>query len=189
VGMLNHPQWFVARNVADLVGELRIEEGVEPLGQLVEHADPRVRRSAAIALARIGTPATGRYLRKALRDSDGQIRLDAAKSIGGKGLAGLVMPMVSVADTESELDIKAELYRALGRIGTPEAVGALKKATEPGGRLVGRRPTGPRLAALEGLASVGGEVARAALHELAEDSDKEIRMAARKALDATAAKV
>jgi hypothetical protein len=36
---------------------------------------------------------------------------------------------------------------------------------------------------------VGGDVARAALHELAEDSDKEVRMAARKALDTTAAKV
>jgi hypothetical protein len=189
VGMLNHPQWFVARNVADLVGELRIEEGVEPLGQLLDHTDPRVRRSAAIALARIGTSATGRYLRKAVKDSDGQIRLDVAKSIGGKGLAGLVMPLASVAETESELDIKAELFRALGRIGTPEAVVALKKGAEPGGRLMGRRPTGPRLAAVEGLGMVGGEIARAALHELAEDSDKEVRMAARKALDATPAKV
>jgi hypothetical protein len=183
INMLRHPDWFVVRNIADLAGELRIEEAIPHLGKTLEHEDARVRKSAGIALAKIGTPACARYLQRALNDADAQVRLRVAAEVGGKGLAGLAMSLMSAAEREENASIKLEFYRALGRLGTPEAVEALRKVAEPGGRFVGRRPSGPRVGAVEGLALARTDAAIALLKELAEDRDAEVKKAARKALE------
>lgn len=132
VRMLDHHQWFVVRNVADLVGDLRVEDSVDRLGEAVAHPDLRVRKSAAVALARIGTPAAVKHLWKALRDADPQVRAEAARAVKGKGFAALAMPLLSAAESEVDPAVKGEFYRALGRIGTPDAVQALKKAAAAG---------------------------------------------------------
>jgi HEAT repeat protein len=186
INMLRHPDWFVVRNVADLTGELRVEEAIPHLGKALEHEDARVRKSAAVALAKIGTPSCARHLQRALNDADAQVRLRVAAEIGGKGLAGLAMSLMSAAEREENPSIKLEVYRALGRIGTPEAVEALRHIAEPGGRFVGRRPTAPRVAAVEGLGLARTDTAVALLKELADDRDGEVKKAARKALDAIA---
>jgi hypothetical protein len=183
INMLRHPDWFVVRNIADLAGELRIEEAIPHLGKTLEHSDARVRKSAALALAKIGTPACARHLQRALNDPDVQVRLRVAAEIRGKGLAALAMSLVSAAEREENDGVKLEFYRALGRIGTPEAVEVLRKIAEPGGRFVGRRPAAPRIGAIEGLAFARTSAAVALLKELAEDRDGDVKKAARKALD------
>ena len=183
INMLRHPDWFVVRNIADLAGELRVEEAIPHLGKVLEHADGRVRKSVGVALAKIGTPSCARYLQRALNDADAQVRLRVAAEIGGKGLAALAMSLVSAAEREQNPSITLELHRALGRIGTPDAVDALRKIAEPGGRFVGRRPSAPRIGAVEGLALARSDAAVSLLKELAEDRDGDVRKAARKALD------
>jgi len=66
IHMLAHAQWFVVRNVAELMGDVRMEESIPDLGLALAHSDHRVRRAAAVALAKIGTPATVESLRRAL---------------------------------------------------------------------------------------------------------------------------
>jgi HEAT repeat protein len=90
------------------------------------------------------------------------------------------MQLVSLLDGEQDMSVKGEFYRALGRIGTPDAIQALKKAADPGG-LFKARVSGPRLAAVEGL-SLAGQGAEAALRELEKDGDKEVRAVVTKAL-------
>jgi len=179
VHMLGHPEWYVARNVADLMGDVRLEEAVPGLGRLLGHADPRVRLAAAIALAKIGTPATVELLRRALRDSPPDVRIQVASGIG-KAARALAMPLVTLIESEPNADVVQAFYAALGRIGSPEAVQALAKAAEPGGRLVGRKSASLRLAAIEGLRLAG---AGRVLAPLAEDADRQVRDAARKALE------
>jgi len=94
------------------------------------------------------------------------------------------MPLVALAEAEENADVQAEYYRALGRIGSPEAIDALIKAVQPGGRVFGRRATGPRLAAVEGLRGAESAAARRALLALAEDGDRAVREAAVRALSA-----
>ncbi len=183
IHMLGHHQWFVVRNVADLMGELRIEEAVPDLADCLRHADARVRRSAAVALAKIGTPATAEPLRQVMKAGDRELRVLIAGSIGGRKARALAMPLVALAEQEQDLVVLAECYRALGRIGTPEAVQALVKAAQPGGLLVGRRPSGTRVAAVDGLRLAGGRPAAAALEALAADGDKPVRELARRALE------
>jgi len=180
IAMLDSPEWFVARNVAELVGELRMEEAVAPLAGLLGHADGRVRRAAAVALSKIGSVATVEPLRRALRDGTPELRAVVAGSIGGSGARALAMPLVALADEEGDPAVLVEYYRALGRIGTPEAVQALVKAAQPGS-LLRRRPLAVRLAAIEALGRAGGPVSQRALESLRTDGDRAVREAAEKA--------
>jgi HEAT repeat protein len=179
--LLNHHEWFVVRNAADLVGELKIAEATAALGKVVAHDDPRVRRSVGLALARIGTPETAVHLRKLLVDPDPDVRMAVVKEVGGRALGGLAMPLVSAAEAERDPDVLGEFYRALGRIGTPDAVQALIKASAGKG-LFSRKPLGPRLAAVEALGTAGTPSALAALEQLAARRHGEVRTAAMTAL-------
>ena len=181
--LLSHHEWFVVRNAADLVGELGIEEATSALGTVVGHEDARVRMSVGIALARLGTPTAAQYLRKVFSDPDPKVRLAVLKQVGGKGASALAMPLVNAAQAERDDEVVCEYYRALGRIGTPDAVQALTNAARSGsGRLLVRRPSAARLAAVEGLGSAGGPIAVEALESLSKDRAGDMRRVARKAL-------
>jgi hypothetical protein len=184
IQMLGHHQWNLARNVAELLGEMRVEEAVSALAMLLTHREARVQRAAAVALARIGTAATVEPLRRTMHDGSPELRAVVAASIGGAHARALATPLVALADTEENADVQVEYYRALGRIGSPEAIDALIRAVQPGGRVFGRRATAPRLAAVEGLRTAGGPAARRALQALAEDGDRAVREAAARALAA-----
>ena len=179
IHMLDHQQWFVVRNVAELMGDIRLEQSVPQLGRALSHADHRVRRATAVALAKIGTPATVELLRRALKEGDVELRIQVATSIGRASRA-LAMPLVALIETEQNPDVTREYYAALGRIGTQDAVQALVKAAAPGGLLVGRKSAAVRLAAVDGL-----RLARAAkqLEALQDDGDRLVREAARQALE------
>ena len=176
IAMLGHDQWFVVRNVAELLGDLGVEDAAPALGRVLRHSDARVQRAAVIALAKIGSAATVEPLRRALKEGTAELRALIAQSIGGPKARALAMPLVSLAESETNPEVLREYYRALGRIGAPEAVQALANAASPGGVLVGRKSTALRLAAVEGLRLAG---AKAALAGLARDGEKAVREAAR----------
>jgi HEAT repeat protein len=179
IAMLNHHQWFVVRNIAELLGELRVEDSVPDLGRVLTHHDQRVRRAAAIALAKIGSVGTVEPLRKQLKEGAPDVRSAIAASIGGTHARALAMPLVALADAESNADVLREYYRALGRIGTPDAIQGLVNAAAPGGKLLKRKPTANRLAAVDGLRLAKAE---SALNSLADDSDKAVKEAVQAAL-------
>ncbi|UCG85418.1 MAG: HEAT repeat domain-containing protein [Gemmatimonadota bacterium] len=175
VNMLGHHEWYVVRNVADLVGELAIEEAIPALGKVVEHKDARVRLAAGVALAKIGTPHTVRYLRPTLHDRDPRVRASVAREMGGSGLSALVMPLINAIDAEEVDEVRGEYYRALGRIGSPDAIAALKEVARKTGGLFRSRGGTLRVAAVQGLAIAGGEEAKRVLESLKRDRDKEVR--------------
>lgn len=179
IHMLGHEQWFVVRNVADLMGDVRLEESVPELGRLLAHHDGRVRLSAAIALAKIGTASTVEPLRRAMKAGEPDVRIQILSGIGRASRA-LAMPLVTLIEVETNPDVTREAFAALGRIGSPEAVQALAKSAEPGGRLVGRKSAASRVAAVEGLRLAG---ATRVLQSLADDADGQVKDAARRALD------
>lgn len=181
IGMLDHKQWFVVRNIAELLGEMRVEEAVPELGRLLGHGDQRVRRAAAVALAKIGSVSTVEPLRRALKEGTPELRAMIAAGIGGPHARGLAMPLVALAESEENPDVLREYYRALGRIGTSEALQALVKAAEPGGKLLNRKSPAARIAAIDGLRAAGAAGLNA-LRSLADDGDKSVRAAVAEAL-------
>ena len=182
INMLTHDVWYVVRNVADLCGDLRIEEAVPDLVVRLGHPDDRVRRSAAGALAKIGTPNTIDGLRTAIMDQSPAVRLHVLGVIGGRAHRGLAMTLAVRADEETHPEVLRETYLALGRIGTTEAVQALSRAAEPGGKLFKRKSSAPRMAAVEALGLVEGAAAEAVLRRLAADPDRDVRSAAARVL-------
>lgn len=188
INMLTHDVWYVVRNVADLCGDLKIEEAVPDLARRLEHDDERVRRSAAGALAKIGTPNTIEPLRTAVRDESPVVRLHVMGLLGGRQHRGLAMTLALRSEEETHPEVLREIHLALGRIGTPEAVQTLARAAEPGGKLFKRKSSAPRISAIEGLALVDGSVAAGVLRRLTEDADREVRTAAARVLSREAAR-
>lgn len=180
--LLAHEEWYVIRNVAELCGDLRAEEMVPNLARHVNHADERVRRAVAGALARIGTAAVVEPLRQMLKDPSALVRLQAVQGLDGARSRGLAMTLALAADEEQNPDVLREIYLALGRIGSADAVQVLSRAAQPGRRLFGRRLLGTRLAAIEGLRLAGNAPAAAALQALLSDGEREVRDAAQDAL-------
>jgi len=182
VHMLGHHQWFVVRNVAELAGELALEEAVPALAQQLEHDDERVRKAVALALAKIGSSAAAEPLRRALRDKSPEVRIQAAIGVGGRKSAALAMPLVVAMEEETDEAVVRELILGLGRIGSTAAVQALIKFAQPGGRLFGRKPAGLRATAVEALRLAATPAAVGTLEGLTDDGDKQVRNAAQSAL-------
>jgi hypothetical protein len=182
IGMLTHDEWYVVRNVADLCGDLGLEEAVPHLAKQLAHPDERVRRAVAGALAKIATPSTVEPLRQALRDEAPAVRLQAVRGIDGWRSRGLAMSLSVLLDEEHHPEIVREMLLALGRIGTPEAVQALTRAAAPGGRLFNRKASAGRIHAIEALGTVAHPSAVAALQGLLQDGDAEVRGAAQRSM-------
>ncbi|PYP30660.1 MAG: hypothetical protein DMD47_09105 [Gemmatimonadetes bacterium] len=182
VHMLGHRQWFVVRNGAELVGELGLEEAVPALARQLEHPDDRVRKAVALALAKIGSGSAAEPLLHALRDRSPEVRMQVALGIGGLKAGALAMPLVVAMEEEQDEAVERELILALGRIGSPDAVLALIKVAQPAGRFFGRKPTVLRAAAVEALRLAGTAAAIGTLEGLVDDSDAEVKEAARAAL-------
>jgi HEAT repeat protein/PBS lyase HEAT-like repeat-containing protein len=180
--MLGHHQWFVVRNIAELAGELGLEESVPALAKQLDHEDERVRKAVALALAKIGSRNAAEPLRRALRDKSAGVRLQAALGVGGRKASAIGMPLVVALEEEKDTEVQRELVLALGRIGSPDAVQALIKFAQPSGKLFGRRPTGLRVAAVEALRLAGGPAAIGTLQGLSGDSDRQVKAAAQAAL-------
>ena len=181
VQMLDHPEWFVLRNAAELVGELGLEEAVPALARQLGHSDERVRKAVALALAKIGSRSAAEPLRRALRDKSLEVRMQVALGIGRKSSA-LGMPLVVALDEEKDEAVQRELILALGRIGSADAVQALIKVAQPSGRIFGRRPAALRAAAVEALRAAATPAAVGTLEGLTDDGDKQVKAAAQAAL-------
>ncbi|HEV8509037.1 MAG TPA: HEAT repeat domain-containing protein [Gemmatimonadales bacterium] len=182
VHMLGHHQWFVVRNVAELAGELALEDAVPALAQQLDHDDERVRKAVALALAKIGSTGAAEPLRRALRDKSPEVRIQAALGVGGRRSSALAMPLVVAMEEEEDEGVERELMLALGRIGSPAAVQALIKFAQPGGRLFGRKPAALRATAVEALRLAATPAAIGTLEGLTDDGDKQVRTAAQSAL-------
>ena len=182
VHMLGHDQWFVARNAAELAGELGLEEAVPALARQLEHSDERVRKAVALALAKIGSRAAAEPVRRALKDKSPEVRIQAALGVGGRKSSALAMPLVVAMGEEEDEDVEKELMLALGRIGSADAVQAIIKFAQPGGKLFGRKPVALRVTAVEALRLAATPAAIGTLEGLTDDGDKQVRAAARTAL-------
>jgi len=181
--MLGDPRWYVVRNAADLLGEMRAAEGEEPLRRHVRHADERVRRAACTALVRIGSPTALQALRAAVRDPAPEVRQVAVCALGERAEDPAVATTLARAlETEEDEEVALALLAALGRIATADAVQRLTAVAEPGGRIFNKKSTALRVAAVHALGEARTAAATATLTSLADDREREVRDAAARAL-------
>jgi HEAT repeat protein len=181
VHMLGDTRWFVVRNAADLLGEMRVQSAEPALLLLLEHADERVRKSAANALINLGTTTGFRKVCEMLQAESPRTRAHAAMALASRKDERSTAQLRTVLEDEPDTEVQLALLAALGKIATPAAVEQLIRAAEPKRRLLERKPNSFRIAAIQALAEARTPAALAALGVLKEDKDKEIREAAARA--------
>ena len=186
VHMLGDARWFIVRNAADLLGEMKVVEAEEALLPLLQHPDHRVSRSAANALVAISTPTAFRAVAEVMRDESPSARAQAAAAIAHRRDAKSATTLRIALDDEPDTGVQFALLSALGKVATRDAVHRLIRASDPDRKLIGGKSTEFRVAAVEALAEAGGAAALAALEGLAKDKDRSVREAATRALQQAA---
>lgn len=94
------------------------------------HADPIVRRHAALALGRIGDRRAVPLLLEQLADLDSLVRLDAAFAIGQLGdplPLGRLRELLIDTPIEAHTTLHAEIVAAVAKIGDPEGGSVLRE--------------------------------------------------------------
>ena len=177
IHMLGDARWYVARNAADLLGEMQAEEAQGPLSELLKHDDDRVRRAAITALAKLSSPKALDSLRIAMRDSSPQVRMQAAAGMGTRKGLRSAGTLTKALDDEDDQEVQLAIVAALGRLGTADAVQRLIKAAEPAGGIFKKKPAAIRVAAVQALGEARTPAAQNALQHLLDDKDKEVKQA------------
>ena len=181
--MLSDTRWFVARNAAELLGEMQVAEAEQPLGELLRHDDERVRRSATGALMRLGTPRALQAIQQALSDALPQTRMQAAAAlVSRKDVRTSAPQLLRALDLEKDDEVQAAFLLALGKLATPEAVQRLIRSAEPERGLFRKKTTSFRVAAVNALAEARTDDAMSALRAVQTDKDADVRAAVTLAL-------
>ena len=177
IHMLGDARWYVARNAADLLGEMQAEAAQAPLSELLKHDDDRVRRAAITALAKLSSPKAVDSLRIAMRDNSPQVRMQAAAGMGTRKGLRSAGTLTKALDDEDDSEVQLAIIAALGRLATTDAVTRLIKAAEPAGGIFKKKPTALRVAAVQALGEARTPAAQNALQHLLDDKDKEVKQA------------
>ncbi|MGH7676972.1 MAG: HEAT repeat domain-containing protein, partial [Gemmatimonadaceae bacterium] len=182
IRMLGDSRWFVARNAADLLGEMVATQAEEALIALLRHSDDRVRRSATNALLKLGTPNAFKGIYDAVSDTSPEVRMQAAVAIATRKDGRTSATLIRAIEDEADVEVQMAMIAALGRVATPDAVQKLVKMAEPEGRLFRKKAINIRVAAVQALGDAKTVAAVAALKALVEDKERDVRETATRAL-------
>ena len=182
IHMLGDARWFVARNAAELLGEMQAREAEPQLTELLKHTDDRVRRAATSALMRLGTSRAMQTIQDALKDGAPAMRMQAAAALVTRKDVKTAATLVRALEEEKDEEVQVAFLLALGKLGTPDAVQRLLKAVEPERGLFKKKAVGYRVAAVQALGEARSPEASEALKALQSDKDEEVREAATFAL-------
>src|SRR5688572_745305 len=182
IHMLGDARWFVARNAAELLGEMQAREAEPQLTELLRHSDDRVRRAATSALMRLGTTRAMNAIQEALKDGAPAMRMQAAAALVARKDVKTAATLVRALEDEKDDEVQAAFLLALGKLATPDAVQRLIKAVEAERGLFKKKSTAFRVAAVQGLGESRTPEATEALRALVSDKDGDVAASAKVAL-------
>jgi HEAT repeat protein len=177
VHMLGDARWFVARNAAELLGEMQAKEAEPKLTELLRHDDDRVRRAATGALMRLGTSRAMQAIQDALKDGAPAMRMQAAAALLTRKDLKTAATLVRALEDAKDDEVQAAFLLALGKLATPDAVQRLIKAAEAEKGLFKKKSTAFRVAAVQGLAEARTPDAIDTLKGLQGDKDDDVKSA------------
>jgi HEAT repeat protein len=184
--MLRSPRSYEVRHGATLLGRLRYPEGVDELGPLVDHPDELVRGAAVQALGALHDGPVAEPLRRALHHPSARTRAVAAEAIATWRGGALALLIAAALEDENDRDAWQAMVAALGRIGSPEACGALATVALTRRSLLRRHgyTTGQRLTAVAALGLSDTAHSHMTLERLARENEGVVSYAADRVLHA-----
>ena len=186
---INDERWWVARKMAFLLGEMGASESVPMLIKAASSSHLRVRKEALKALAKISSPDAVQKLLDVI-DSKGshEIRLHCIRLIGSAKEHSAISTLMKILKNRGKLlediELLEEVVRALGRIGSPQAVPILSELLLKRSVFARAKSINLGVEAAEALGVIRGNEAEAVLRKGAESNQQEIRLACLKALKA-----
>ncbi len=186
VGYLSDPRWYLVRNAVYILRLMRETQATSYLEPLVAHEDPRVRTELAHCLAEMGGERAQAVLAKLLNDTEKGLRLLAAKKLGhaGGSRAAVLLSEHIRRDSfvKSDSDEKSELFDALGRTGSDEALPVLEKLIRKRSLLNWADNNEMKKCAIMAVGRLGSDRARDMLERMARQSRGGLRRACLDAL-------
>lgn len=180
--MLGDPRWFVARNAAELLGEMGASEAEHPLVGMLHHADDRVRRAATESLLRLNTPGSVAAVEAVAQQGVPAVRAGAIAALAKRRDANTAATLVRALDAEGDEEVQLVLLTALGKVGSPDAIERLLGAAKPEGRFFRKKSAAFRAQAVLALGETRHPDALAAVRGYLEDREQEVKDAALRAL-------
>lgn len=124
--MLSSDQWYIVRNAVTLIGDLRLDAGLNALVEVTKHPDQRVRRTLIRSLSMIGGKKSVAPLLKLTQDPVTTLRRPAVKALGATRSLEAVKPLLKIAQTfdpfAQQVEIRSDAVAALGTLGMKEAI-------------------------------------------------------------------
>lgn len=115
------PAWYVVRNAAMLVGEMRIADGERALAELVSHQDARVRVAAITALSRLDTPQAQQTIERLANDASPPVRAEVWRAFAARTEAPPLTTVANALRTDRDLTVLRHVLTCLDRHPHPQA--------------------------------------------------------------------
>ncbi len=156
---VHNSKWYVVRNAVVLLGDLRIEAGIDILAGLTNHPDQRVRRALIRSLAMIGGDRAVDPLLRLTADPIPGLRRPAVKALGATRSQAAVGPLLAIARTfdpfGNALEFRRDAVSALGSLGDKSAALPLLELAKRPNPLRLKRPEELRAEIILALAKLG----------------------------------
>ncbi len=184
---LGDERWYVVRNAANILGEIRHEQAVGHMTPLLHHDEVRVRREAVRALTKIGGNKAEGILLSLVEQNDQEMSRQAILSLGAlkssRAIPALI-ELINRRDLKGHLvDLKKEAIKALGAIGSTEAVPKLLHILKKRRFWLRARQDELRASAALALGNIGDPTTLSPLQSVAEHAPDLVARAARQALN------
>ncbi|MFX0196722.1 MAG: HEAT repeat domain-containing protein [Candidatus Hodarchaeota archaeon] len=118
--LTQHPDWWIRREAARILGLIGDERATEPLLQALSDRSERIRENVAEALGRIGRPRAIKGLIHALQDDYGQTRQNAMEALIKIG-TDAVETLIKALKSRNKI-IRMNVCQVLGAIGDQRAI-------------------------------------------------------------------
>ena len=184
---LNHPAWFVCRQMVSLLGDVGGPESIPALEAAYSHEEARVKKEVMKSLVKIGTPRAAEFLIEKLREEDPSLMAQAIISLGMLKDPASIEPLAGIASKRENfsdlMEAQKESVKALGIIGDGRAVPHLAKILFRKVWFGKKANDELRLLAALSLGMIGTPEALAAVEEASSRAAGELQTACKRVLD------
>jgi hypothetical protein len=130
---LNDGRWYVVRNIVNILGESKSDEALAYLEKVADHKQIQIRQEVIKGLLNIGGKKAAVLLCRFIQDKDFEVQLAAIRGLGSIQGAGQSEAQALTEFLEDrpikkrENDLTKEVFKVLGKIGSPESADFLKR--------------------------------------------------------------
>jgi HEAT repeat protein len=182
----------VSKQIIALLGRNAGKKALSHLAALKTYTNKEVKLAAVETLGSLDDPLAQKIIFEFCQDEDEEISAAASNSLrwpGDEGTLRRAIGMISARPFHNRTaSSKIGMMSFLARAGTPEALTALRKAMEKSGIFTRGKREHTRLCAVEALAAAGTPAARELLSRGLQSSNKRVREACQRALEARSRK-